>query len=131
MGLDTLDNYRSEAESERLGLRGMIGRAMTFVGFIVLANAFLIALLFRHLLSFRNQIIFAVSGAVVGLIGMVVRGNTRSQLATATIASIAAVAVFVIVSFLEERFGLMALVGIVLVIAFLIQKFEERLWKRL
>lgn len=131
MKFDTLDAYSSQAESERLGLRGMIGRAMTFAGFIVLANAFLIALLFRHLLSFRNQIICALAGAVVGLIGMVVRGNTRSQLATAAIASMTAIAVFVIVSFLEERFGIIALVGIVLVLALLIQKFEERLWKRL
>ena len=131
MGLDTLDSYRSQAESERLGLRGMIGRAMTFVGFFVLANAFLIALLFRHLMSFRNQIICAVTGAVVGLIGMVVRGNKRPQLMTAGIASTAAIAATVIVFLLEERFGLPALVGIVLVLAWLIQKFEERMWKRL
>jgi hypothetical protein len=42
-----------------------------------------------------------------------------------------AIVVFVIVSFLEERFGIFALVGIVLALALLVQKFEERLWKRL
>jgi uncharacterized membrane protein YcgQ (UPF0703/DUF1980 family) len=131
MALETLDAYRSQAETERAGLRGLIGRAMTFAGFIVLANAFVVALLFRHLLSFRNQIICAVAGALVGLIGMLVRGNTRPQLTTAAIAVTGAIAATVIVAFLEERFGLLVLVGIVLALVWLIQKFEQRLWKRL
>jgi Na+/H+-translocating membrane pyrophosphatase len=131
MALETLDQYRSQAESERAGLRGLIGKAMTFAGFIILANTFLLALLFRHVLSFRNQIVCALVGAVVGLIGMLVRGNTRSQLTTAALASSGAIAATVIVSFLEERFGLLILVGIVLVLAWLIQNFEKRAWKRL
>lgn len=131
MALETLDQYRSEAETERPGLRGLIGRAITFAGFIILANAFLVALLFRHVLSFQNQIICALAGAVVGLIGMLIRGNTRSQIATVAFASTGVISATILVSFLEERFGLLVLVGVVLASVWLIQKFEERLWKRL
>ena len=131
MDLDTLDQYRSEAETERVGLRGVIGKALTVAGFIALANAFVIAMLFRHLLSFKNQLICASVGAVVGLIGMMIRGNTRLQLTTAAVSSTGAIAATVIVAFLEDRFGLPILVGVVLLGVWLIQKFEQRLWKRL
>lgn len=104
---------------------------MTFTGFIILANAFFIALLFRHLLSFRNQIVFALAGAVVGLIGMLVRGNTRPQLTTAAIAAAGAIAATIIVPVMEERFGLLVLVGVVLALVWVIQKFEQHVWKRL
>jgi hypothetical protein len=129
--LDTLDEYSFEAETERIGLRGVIGRAMTFIGFIALANVFLIALLFHQLLSFQNQIVFAAVGSVVGLVGMVLRGNTLSQLRTAAIASTAAVAATLIVYVLEERFGLWALIALALVFGWLVQKFEHFVWKKL
>ena len=116
MKFDALDTYSAQAESQRLGLRGVIGRTITFAGFIVLANAFIIALLFRHLLSFQTQVVFASAGAVVGLTGMMVRGNTRTQVTAAVIASTSTIAATIIVSFLEERFGLWILVGIVVVL---------------
>lgn len=40
MGFGTLEQYQREAESERAGWRGAVGRTLTFAGFIVLANAF-------------------------------------------------------------------------------------------
>ena len=129
--LDTLDEYRFQAETERSGLRGGGGRAMTFVGFIVLANVFLIALLFHRLLSFQSQIIFAAAGAIIGLVGMLLRGNTLAQLRNAAIASTAGIAATLIVYVLEERFGLWALVPIALVFGWLVQKFEHYVWKKL
>ena len=131
MALETLDTYRSQAETERAGLRGLIGRVMTFAGFVVVANAFLVALLFRHLLPFRYQIICAFTGTIVGLFGMLIRGNTRLQLTTAAIAGTSAIAATVIVSFMEERFGLLVLVGVVLALVWVIQIIEGRVWKRL
>lgn len=131
MAFETFDKYRSEAETERAGLRGLIGRAMTFAGFVVVANAFLAALLFRHLLPFRYQIVCALTGAVVGLFGMFLRGNTRLQLTTAAIAATCAIAATVIVSFIEERFGLLVLVGVGLALVLVIQVIERRVWKRL
>ena len=131
MALQTFDRYRADAESERAGLLGLAGRVMTFAGFIILANAFLVALLFRLFLSFRNQILCASVGAVTGVIGFLLREKTRPQIITAVIASTAAIAATVLVQLIEERFGLLLLAAAVCLLVWLIQKFEERLWKKL
>ena len=131
MGLETIDDYCSEAEYERGGWRRSLGRIMTFGGFVILANAVLVALLFRHLLSFRDQLVLALIGAVVGVLGMLVRGNKRSHVRVAAFASVGAVVATLIVSILEERFGVLAVAGLVLVFAFLIQKLEYHAWKNL
>jgi hypothetical protein len=52
---------------------------MAFAGFIVLANTFFVALLFRHILSFRNQLIFALVGGIVGVAGMLLAGTPASK----------------------------------------------------
>ena len=129
MGLDTLDRYLSE--SERAGWRGVLGNVLSVTGFVVLANAFLIALLFRKLLSFRYQIILAIAGAIVGVLGMILRGSSRERIRTAVIASISAIGATVIVSLLEQRFGWLVMVAMVLAFAWLVQRFEEHAWKKL
>ena|SRR5437867_3213303 len=131
MALDTLDQYGADSEIERGGLRGLTGIVLTFGGFILLANAFLVALLFRHLLSFRNQLLCAAVGAGFGVIGLVLRGKKRSQIVTAAIASTAAIVATIIIQFVEERFGILLLGAAVVLFVWLIQKLEERAWKNL
>ena len=131
MEFETLDQYRNEAENERSGWRGLIGRLMTFAGFIVLANAVVVALLFRHILSFRYQVLCAVLGAVVGILGMLVRGNKREHITAAAIGSAAAILATVVVSLLEERFGIFIIAGFVLIFGWAIQRIEQRVWKNL
>jgi len=131
MEFETLDQYRNEAENERSGWRGWIGRLMTFAGFIVLANAVVVALLFRHILSFRYQVLCAIIGAAVGVLGMLVRGNRLEHITTAAIASTAAILATVVVSLLEERFGIFIIAGLVLVFGWAIQRIERRVWKNL
>ena|SRR5437764_889243 len=131
MGLDTLEQYRIESETERSGWRGLIGRMLTLVGFIVLANAFIAALFFRHILAFRYQIIFAVLGGLVGLAGMVLRGNSRAQIRAAMATVMAAIGATIIVSLLEERFGWLIMLVVMIVVVWLVQKLEEHAWKKL
>ena len=131
MQFETLDQYRNEAETERSGWRGWIGRLMTFAGFIVLANAVVVALLFRHILSFRYQVFCAIIGAVVGMLGMLVRGNKHEHMSAAAIASVAAILATLAVSLLEERFGIFIIAGFVLVLGWAIQRIELRVWRNL
>lgn len=131
MGLDTIDAYRIESESEKTGWRGATGRFLTFAGFVVLANAFIIAMLFRHVLSFRAQLLWAVAGGVVGVVGMIIRGNRRDQISTAAIVCGSLILATIVVSWIEERFGWVVLIGIVLVFGWLVQRLQERSWKNL
>jgi len=131
MGLDTLDGYRIEAESEKPGWRGATGRLLTFAGFVVLANAFLVAMLFRHILSFRAQILSALAGGTVGVVGMIIRGNRRDQINVAAISFGCLVLTMIVVAMIEERFGWLGLVIFVLVFGWLVQRLEERSWKNL
>ena len=131
MGLDTLEQYRQENETERRGWRGLAGKVLTFAGFIVLANAFIVALFFRHILAFRYQVLFAVLGSLVGLCGMLLRGNSRAQIVVAMSAAISAIVAMIIVTLLEERFGWLTMIGLMIVVVWLVQKLEERAWKKL
>jgi len=131
MGLDTLDEYRIESETERDGWRGWLGRWLTVTGFIVFANAFLVALLFRQLLSFRNQIIFAALGGLVGVAGMRLRGNNREAIRIALITVSVGIAVTIVMNLLEARFGFLGMVATLLMLAWLIGKFTERIREKL
>jgi hypothetical protein len=98
---------------------------------VVLANTFLIALLFRKLLLFRYQIILAVVGAIVGVLGMILRASSRERIRTAVIASTSAIGATVVVSLLEQRFGWLVVVAMVLAFAWLVQSVEQHAWKKL
>src|SRR2546423_10838856 len=101
MGFDTLEQYRSESETERGGWRGLLGKTLTFAGFIVLANAFVVALFFRHLLAFRYQLSSSVLGALVGVLGMWLRGNSHEQIWMATGPAIGAIVVMILMAVME------------------------------
>lgn len=131
MPLDTIEQYEVEGESERDGWRGLTGRLLTFTGFIVLANAFLIALLFRHMLSARNQVLFAAAGGIMGVTGMLLRGNKREHVRTAIFGSITGILLTAVMSFLLDKFSVFAVGALMLVLAWLIQRLEERAWKKL
>jgi hypothetical protein len=121
--MNTIEKYRVESENERGGWRGVVGKAMTFAGFIVFANAFLVMLLFRHLLSFRNQIILAAVGGVIGVAGMSVRGNKRELIAPAAVAVAASIGVAIAMHFLEEKYGFIVMVAVALVFVWLVNRF--------
>jgi hypothetical protein len=131
MGLDTLDEYRLESETERGGWRGLLGTILTFVGFIVLANAFVIALFFRHNLAFRYQLICSVLGTLVGLLGMWLRGNNRAQIGKAAAVAVAAIITMVLAALMEARFGWWGMIAVMAVIGWLLIKVEEYSWKKL
>ena len=131
MGLDTLEEYRIESENERDDWRDWLGRWLTFTGFIVFANAFLVALLFHQLLSFRNQISFAGLGGLVGVAGMLLRGNNREAIRIAAVAVSVGIAVTIAMNLLEARFGFLGMVATLLMLAWLISKFTERVRERL
>lgn len=131
MGLDTLEEYRIESENERDGWRGWLGRWLTFTGFIVFANAFLVALLFRQLLSFRNQLICAALGGLVGIAGMLLRGNNREAIGIAAVTVSVGIAVTIAMNLLEARFGFLGMVAALLMLAWLIGKFTERIREKL
>src|SRR5262245_21187515 len=76
MPFETLDQYSSDAATDLGGSRGLIGKVMKFGGFIILGNTLVIALLFRHLISFRTQLICTVGG---GIIGVFRDAGTRKQ----------------------------------------------------
>ncbi|MFP5262809.1 MAG: hypothetical protein ACLGJB_12970 [Blastocatellia bacterium] len=129
--MNTIDRYRAESENERGGWRGAVGKAMTFAGFVVFANAFLVALLFRHLLSFRNQIILTVAGGIIGLAGMAVRGNKRELIGPAAIAVTGGVVTTLAVNFLQEEYGLVVMVVAALGFAWLVNRFVDYVNERL
>jgi hypothetical protein len=131
MELDTLQQYKLESENEKDGWRGVLGKILTFSGFIVLANAFLIGLLFRHLMSFSTEMIIAATGAAVGAVGMIIRGNKRSHVLTAVFLSLGAILTRVIVSFALERFGWIVLIVGVVLFVWLVQRLEQRAWEKL
>ena len=131
MPLDTIEQYQIESEDERDGWRGPIGKLLTFTGFIVLANAFIVAMFFRHMLSLRYQILFAVIGGGVGVTGMLMRGNKREHVTTAILVSVAGIISTAVMAFLLDRFGLLAVAAVVFVVGFLVIKLEERAWKKL
>lgn len=131
MGLDTLEAYRIESENERDGWRGWLGKLLIFTGFIIFANAFLVALLFRQLLSFRNQIIFAALGGLVGVAGMLLRGNHREAIGIALITVSVGIAVAIAMNLLEARFGFLGMAAALLMLAWLIGKFVEHIREKL
>jgi hypothetical protein len=131
MSFDTLEQYRQEGETERAGWRGPAGRALTFAGFVVLANAFVVALFFRHILAFRYQLLFAVLGALVGLLGMWLRGNSPAQVWKAMGAAAAAVITMSLMAVMEARFGWWGMIAVMAVIGWLLLKLEEHSWKKL
>lgn len=131
MGFDTLDQYRLESETERGGGRGLLGKTLTFAGFIVLANAFVVALFFRHILAFRYQLIFAVLGALVGLLGMWLRGNSREQMMAALGPAVGAIVAMVVMAVTEARFGWWGMMAIMAGIGWLLIKLEQHSWKKL
>ncbi|HVG18779.1 MAG TPA: hypothetical protein VNI02_06970 [Blastocatellia bacterium] len=129
--MDTIEQYRAESENERGGWRGALGKVMTFAGFIVFANAFLVALLFRHLLSFRNQVILAVVGGIIGLAGMAVRGNKRELIEPAAFAVVAGIIATVAINLLQERYGFVVMVVAALTFCWLVNRFIEHVDKKL
>ena len=131
MGFDTLDQYRLESETERGGWRGLLGTMLTFVGFVVLANAFVIALLFRHILAFRYQLLFAVLGALLGVLGMWLRGNSRAQMGKAMAVAIAAIITMILAAVMEAYFGWWGMIAVLLIIGWLLMKVEQYSWKKL
>ena len=131
MGLDTLEEYRLESETERGSWRGLLGTMLTFAGFVVLANAFVVALLFRHILAFRYQLIFAALGALVGLLGMWLRGNNRAQMGKAMAVTVAAIITMILAAVMEARFGWWGMIAVLLIIGWLLMKVEQYSWKKL
>jgi uncharacterized membrane-anchored protein len=131
MGFDTLEQYRSESETERGGWRGLLGKTLTFAGFIVLANAFVVAMFFRHLLAFRYQLIFAVLGALVGWLGMWLCGNRREQMWMAMGPAIGAIVAMILMTVMEARFGWWGMMAVMAAIAWLLIKLEQHSWKKL
>lgn len=129
--MNTIDRYRVESENERGGWRGALGKAMTFAGFIVFANAFLVALLFRHLLSFRNQIILTVAGGIIGLAGMVVRGNKRELIGPAAVAVAGGVIAAVAINCLQESYGFVVMIVAALAFCWLVNRFINHMDKKL
>ncbi|HJQ23238.1 MAG TPA: hypothetical protein VKA60_04935 [Blastocatellia bacterium] len=131
MEFDTLEQYRSESETERGGWRGLLGKTLTFAGFIVLANAFIVAMFFRHILAFRYQLICSVLGALVGWLGMWLRGNSREQVWLAMAAAIAAIVTMILMAVMEARFGWWGMMAVLVFIALLLHKLVQRAWKNL
>ncbi|HEY9231781.1 MAG TPA: hypothetical protein VIS78_06530 [Blastocatellia bacterium] len=131
MGFDTLEQYRSESETERGGWRGLLGKTLTFAGFIVLANAFIVAMFFRHILAFRYQLIFAVLGALVGWLGMWLRGNRREQMWMAMGPAIGAIAAMILMTVMEAHFGWWGMIAVMVAIAWLLHKLVQYAWKKL
>src|SRR5262245_20465878 len=131
MPFETLDQYSADAATDLGGSRGLIGKVMTFGGFIILGNALVITLLFRHLISFRTQLICTVGGGIIGVLGMLVRGNKPSQIRIAAVACVAAIAAALSVSLLEARFGLIGLVAVAVIGFLVIRTIEERAWSKL
>ena len=131
MEFETLEQYRQEGETEREGWRGLIGKTLTFAGFIVLANAFIVAMFFRHTLAFKYEIICAVIGAFVGVAGMRLRGNNFDQILTAIGASAAAIVTMIVMTLLESYFGWVAMLVVAIVFGWLVQKLQEHAWKKL
>jgi hypothetical protein len=121
--MNTIEQYRVESENERGGWRGVVGKVMTFAGFIIFANAFLVTLLFRHLLSFRNQIILTVAGGIIGVLGMVIRGNKRELIVPAVVAAITGIVVTVAMNFLEGKYGFIVMIVLALVFVWLVNRF--------
>ena len=131
MGFDTLDQYRLESETERSGWRGLLGKILTFAGFILLANAFVVALFFRHILAFRYQLICSVLGALVGLLGMWLRGNSGEQKWVAGAASAAAITTMILMAALEAYFGWWGMIAVIAIVVLVAQKLEQHSWKKL
>jgi hypothetical protein len=131
MEFETLEQYRQEGETEREGWRGLIGKTLTFAGFIVLANAFIVSMCFRHMLAFKYEIICAVIGGFVGVIGMRLRGNNLDQILTAAGASAATIFTMIVMRLLESYFGWAAMIVVAIVFVLLVQKLEEHAWKKL
>ncbi|HEX8088775.1 MAG TPA: hypothetical protein VF762_07980 [Blastocatellia bacterium] len=129
--MNTIDQYRVESENERGGWRGALGKMMTFAGFIIFANAFLVALLFRHLLSFRNQITLTVVGGIIGLAGMAVRGNALSLIGPAAAAVVAGVIATVAINFLQEEYGLVVMAVAALVFCWLVNRLVDHVNEKL
>src|SRR5689334_21029574 len=112
MAFDTLEEYRLEGETERGGWRGLLGTILTFAGFIVLANAVVVALFFRHVLAFSYQLIFSVLGTLVGLLGMWLRGNNRAQMGKVAATAVAAIITMVLAAVMEARFGWWGMIAV-------------------
>jgi len=131
MSFDVLDEYAEAARTDRGGWRGVLGKVMTFAGFIVLANAVIVALLFRHLLSFRDQLLCVIIGSIVGVIGMILRGNKTEHIVAASAACASGALTSVLFNLFDGKYGVFILAGIVLIVALVIQKIEQRAWKNL
>jgi hypothetical protein len=129
--MKTIEQYEIESENERGGWRGLVGKALTFAGFILFANAFIVALLFRHLLSFRNQVIFAIAGGAIGVLGMIVRGNKRELIEPAVCAVVAGIIATIAINLLEERFGFIVMCAVGLAFAWLVSLFVNRMNEKL
>src|SRR5215217_729678 len=124
--MNSIEQYEIESENERGGWRGLVGKLLTFAGFILFANAFIVAIIFRHILSFRNQVIFAIAGGVIGLLGMLIRGNKRELIEPAAIAVVAGVIATTAINLLEERFGFIVMCAVGLAFAWLVSLFVNR-----
>jgi hypothetical protein len=131
MPFDTLEQYEEEAKIRKGGIRGAVGRVLMFGGFIVLANSFIVAILFRHALSFRTEMILSLTGAVVAVAGMFLAGTTGTLVETAIIGVVAAIVAQVLMELLRDAIGFWGMAAILLAGCFLIFKLEERSWRKL
>lgn len=111
--MNTLDSY-TEQGPPRSGWKWWVGTVISFIGFVLITNAFFAFMQFRQIIPFWAEIAFAIAGGIVGTLGLMMRGNRGNDLSQPIFLMIGGVIALIFVNFISGRFGI---VGLLVVIA--------------
>ncbi len=114
--METLDPYIKES-SENTGWKRVVGGILSFIGFVLLAHAFIVLAPFGQLLSTWGEAAFAVVGGIIGVVGLKMIGKQMDDLAQSFALVVAGAIATVVVSFVSSRFGFL---GIIILGAFML-----------
>jgi hypothetical protein len=107
--MNTIDKEMLEEQTEPSGWRRIVGSLLAFTGLMVFANVTIVALLFRQAVSLKVELLFIAAGGLIGVIGMMVRGDKKELLEPTIVTVAGGLIATLFVNFVSGQFGFLGI----------------------